>query len=112
MRNDLELITAILDGAGYDTRTCASGQEALDWLRLQRASLVILDLLMPEVSGFDVLSAIRDDPGLKHLPVLIVSAKDLTADEERFIKDRIASLVKKQGMSSADLLTQIHYLLN
>ena len=107
---DRELITAMLASAGYDTRTCAGGQEALDWLRLQRASLVILDLLMPDVSGFDVLAAIRDDPGLKNLPVLVVSAKDLTADEERFIKKRIANLVKKQGLSSADLLTQIHYL--
>jgi CheY-like chemotaxis protein len=109
---DLEVISISLRNAAYPVETCTGGKEALQWLEQQRPSLIVLDLLMPEVSGFDVLARIRETPTLCKLPVLIATAKDLTADEERFIQQRIATIVKKQGGAGTDLLAQIRSLLH
>ncbi len=109
---DLEVISIGLRNAAYPVETCTGGKEAIEWLARQRASLVVLDLLMPEVSGFDVLAHLRETPTLCKLPVLIATAKDLTPDEERFIQQHIARIIKKQGTTGADLLAQIHSLLH
>ncbi len=105
--DDREIIGQILSTAAYAVHACSSGQEALDWLAQNQAGLVLLDLMIPELSGFDVLTAIRSRPALADLPVLIVSAKALTPDEEDFLNGRIAAIVKKQEMERTDLLAQI-----
>lgn len=105
--HDRELLSEMLRSAHYPVETCNGGQEALDWLRQQRASLVLLDLIMPEMSGFDVLTHIQQTPALSNLPVVIVSAKELTPDEEAFLKGRIADIIKKQQLQRSDLLARI-----
>ena len=104
---DRELLSEMLRSASYPVETCGGGQEALEWLGQRQASLVLLDLIMPQVSGFDVLTHIEQTPALNSLPVVIVSAKELTPDEEAFLKGRIADIIKKQQLQRSDLLARI-----
>lgn len=70
-----ETVREVLEDEGYSVAEASNGQEALDYLRGNPAPcLVLLDLMMPVMSGFDFLKAVKDDPELKTLPVLIVSA--------------------------------------
>jgi signal transduction histidine kinase/CheY-like chemotaxis protein len=104
---DREIIGEMLRAGNYSFETCEGGEQAIRWLNEHRASLVLLDLMMPQVSGFDVLAHIRQTPALNDLPVLIVSAKDLTAEEKAFLNGGIADIIQKQALAQADLRERI-----
>jgi two-component system phosphate regulon response regulator PhoB len=74
----VELVRINLDQAGYDVETAASGREALAALRRARPDLVVLDLMLPDISGTDLCRQIRADAALADLPILMLTAK---ADE-------------------------------
>jgi two-component system phosphate regulon response regulator PhoB len=74
----VELVRINLDQAGYDVETAASGREALAALRRGRPDLVVLDLMLPDISGTDLCRQIRADAALADLPIIMLTAK---ADE-------------------------------
>jgi adenylate cyclase len=66
-----------LNREGYNNlTTAADGREALDLLRLKSFDLVLLDIVMPELSGYEVLEQLKADPHLRHIPVIMISAVD------------------------------------
>lgn len=66
--------------AGYRVVTAASGPDALEQARGQRPSLIVLDLMLPGMSGYDVLQQVRSDDALKQIPVLMLTARREEAD--------------------------------
>jgi two-component system phosphate regulon response regulator PhoB len=74
----VELVRLSLHRAGYQVETAATGRQALDCLRRQRPDLVILDLMLPDVSGTELCRRLRADAELAALPVIMLTAK---ADE-------------------------------
>jgi two-component system phosphate regulon response regulator PhoB len=71
----LELVRVNLDRSGYQVETAASGKEALERLRRSAPDLVILDLMLPDLSGTEICRQIRSDSELKRLPVIMLTAK-------------------------------------
>jgi CheY-like chemotaxis protein len=69
-----DVLTRLLTRYGHDAVAVDSGTAALDWLRQARPSVMVLDLMMPGMSGFEVLEAIRRDPAISDVPVLVFSA--------------------------------------
>lgn len=69
------LLTVLLEGEGYEVIAARDGLEGLVKVELQHPSLMILDLMMPNVSGDRVLEEIRSDPRLSSVPVLVVSGR-------------------------------------
>ena len=108
---DREILSTILRSEAYPVATASGGQQAIDWLAENRAVLVLLDLIMPDVSGFDVLQHIRTQSAQPDLPVIVVSAKDLTPDDRRRLDDQWTALVRKQGLFAQDLLGQVQRVL-
>lgn len=80
--NRLKLVRA-LKPEGYDISEASGGQEALEMLQSQAFHLVLLDILMPEVDGFQVLEQIQNDPRLAATPVIMVSAVDEEDDVQK-----------------------------
>jgi len=73
---DIRLLTALtLDEAGYHVDTAADGAEALLVLEVLRPDLLLLDLVMPEMDGWDVIQAVRANPRTRDLPIVAMSAK-------------------------------------
>ena len=72
--NIRKMIIAALRRDGYSFTEAPNGKEALDLMRAQRPSVVVLDLMMPVVSGWEVLQEREQDPELRQIPVIIVSA--------------------------------------
>lgn len=70
------LLTTCLNQEGYTIRTAENGRQAVDMLDREPFDLMLLDLLMPEMDGFEVLRWIKTRPGLQHLPVIVVSAEE------------------------------------
>ncbi|MHB8836158.1 MAG: hybrid sensor histidine kinase/response regulator, partial [Candidatus Methylomirabilia bacterium] len=79
--NNIELMTAYLASEPYRLLTAASGQECLDILEREEVHLVLLDVMMPVMGGYDVLVKIREDPRWRTMPVILVTA--LNKREER-----------------------------
>ncbi len=76
----LELISYNLRREGYDVEGAASGEEGLALVERERPNIVLLDLMLPGVSGLDVCKRLKADPNLQSIPVLMVSAKGDESD--------------------------------
>jgi two-component system phosphate regulon response regulator PhoB len=76
----LELVRFNLDRAGFRVETAASGEEALTRLRRSTPDLLVLDLMLPDLSGEEVCRRVRADPGLSGLPVIMLTAKSEEVD--------------------------------
>jgi len=108
---DCELIRTILTSEGWPNAAVTGGQAALDWLAANRAELILLDLLMPGMSGFDVLARLCVNEALADVPVVVVTAKDLTPKEEHFLNGKIADIIKKQGLTQENLLARLRRVI-
>jgi DNA-binding response OmpR family regulator len=75
-----ELFSEMMRVSGFRVLKTSSSAPALDMMSVQAPDLVILDLMLPEVSGLEILRAMRGDPKLAHIPVVIVSAKGTPTD--------------------------------
>src|SRR5215207_3799046 len=78
--DNLEILQVRLEAQGYQVVTAADGEEALARIRETRPDLVLLDIMMPKLDGIAVVKAIRADPELRTLPVILVTAKADTRD--------------------------------
>jgi CheY-like chemotaxis protein len=83
-----ETLAELLATAGYDTAQAANGREALDQARRAPPDLIVLDLMMPVMDGWQFRSAQRRDPALAPIPVIVVSASGATAsiDADAFLQ--------------------------
>jgi sigma-B regulation protein RsbU (phosphoserine phosphatase) len=70
------LLTRRLERQGYTVTTAVNGRQALELVRAQPFDLLLLDIMMPELNGYQVLETLKADPTLKHLPVIMISALD------------------------------------
>jgi PAS domain S-box-containing protein len=82
----LYLMREVLDSAGYSPVLAASGKEALDILATDRISAVVLDLVMPGMSGFDVIERVKSDPALRDVPIIVLTGKDLSAEDSAALR--------------------------
>jgi signal transduction histidine kinase/DNA-binding response OmpR family regulator len=71
--NIRELLTQEFVEAGYDVRTASNGREAVAMVRRERPDLVVLDVMMPEMNGFDVAAVLKNDPGTMDIPIVVLS---------------------------------------
>jgi DNA-binding response OmpR family regulator len=71
---NVDILEQRLADQNYQIITASDGQEALDKINQEQPDLVLLDLMMPVLDGFAVLSKVKDDPGLRDIPIIIISA--------------------------------------
>jgi CheY-like chemotaxis protein len=96
-------VTARLEEAGYAVTAAASGTEGLSILHDGHFDAVVLDLVMPGLSGLEVLRAARNDERLAHLPFVVLSALYITRSERAVLGPAVSSVVRK-GADTADEL--------
>jgi len=89
------LLEAILDEKGYKIDTALNAKEAYTIIEKETPDLILLDLLMPKISGFDFLEEIRRNPKTKSTPVIVVSALTDEENVERILKMGAIDFVKK-----------------
>lgn len=81
-----ELLRLILERAGYEVVEAEDGEAALDRARAQTPDLILLDLQMPVLDGYQVLAALRNEPRFQTLPVLALTASAMRGDRERILE--------------------------
>ena len=103
----LEMIVELLSGYGYAVSTAVDGDEARASVAQSLPELVILDLLLPKISGFELLAEWRSNPRTAELSVFVLTSKDLTKEEEKYIHAHAESLFRKQNSWREPLIKQL-----
>jgi two-component system chemotaxis sensor kinase CheA len=102
----------ILESSGYKVMLAADGMEAMSLLNTNGGiNLVVSDVLMPRMGGFELTVAIKGDPKLKKIPVILVTALDSRADKERGIESGADAYIVKSNFDQANLLQTIAQLV-
>jgi threonine synthase len=109
----VRLIRRILQAQGdFLIEEANNGIDGLRLIHQTRPNLVILDLMMPGMDGFSVVEAMKADSDLQKIPVIVVSAKELTAVERRRLAGKIEGLLQKGAFMDSDLMKDISEALN
>ena len=102
-----EFIVEMLSAQGYAVATASDGAQARAQVAANKPELVILDLVLPGASGFELLGEWRASPRTADLPVFILTSKDLTPEEQRFLRANAESLLRKQEPWQEALIKQL-----
>ncbi len=103
----LEMIVELLRGYGYAVSTATDGEKARASVAESLPELVILDLVLPKMSGFELLAEWRSDARTADLSVFVLTSKDLTKEEEKYIHAHAESLFRKQNSWREPLIKQL-----
>ena len=101
-----------LEPQQWIVREAANGREALIVLKDERPDLILLDLMMPEMDGFQLVAALQKDPGWCDIPVIVITAMDLTAADRARLNSGIESVLVKNSFPSTELVDRIRLLVH
>ena len=93
---ELDLVEAVLGPQGWSVVRASGGEEGVRVVARERPAVVLLDLLMPDVDGFEVVERLRADPRLADVPIVVLTSKDMTAADRERLRGRI-SVLAQQG---------------
>lgn len=106
-------IRYFLEECDYKVLVADSGTKALEMVDAERPDAIVLDLMMPEVDGFEVLRVLREEDRTATIPVLILTAKHITKDDLRSLKrNNVQQLIHKGVVNKNELLLSIQHMLN
>ncbi len=106
------LIRRILQSQGnYTLFEASNGQEGIELAQRELPDLIILDLMMPELDGFAVLDKLKANPETASIPVIVVTAKELTPEEKKRLEGQIHSLMQKGEFMNDELLDEVRSLV-
>jgi two-component system, OmpR family, alkaline phosphatase synthesis response regulator PhoP len=104
------LLEAMLEPEGFVLETASSGAEALARVAVQAPDLILLDVMMPKISGFEVCKRLRADPATRDLAILMITALDQQSDIERAVEAGTDDFVSKP-INKNELLLRVRALL-
>jgi signal transduction histidine kinase/DNA-binding response OmpR family regulator len=102
-----EMMMRTLEKVGWNVSEAGNGREALDLLAVKAPDLILLDLMMPVMDGFSFLTEMRARPELLHIPVIVVTAKDLTPDDRQRLSGMAAQVLQKSPHTCEQLLDYV-----
>jgi len=107
-----EFIAEMLSSQGYVVATAADGAQARAQVAASLPQLVILDMMLPEVSGFELLGEWRSSLRTAALPVFVLTSKDLTTEEQRYLRTHSEMLLQKQQPWHEALVKQLERVVS
>jgi CheY-like chemotaxis protein/anti-sigma regulatory factor (Ser/Thr protein kinase) len=107
----LDLEVAMIEGNGYAIQTATSGREALESTQRQRPDAIILDLMLPEMDGFEVVHRMSLNPDWRTIPVILLTARDLSHEERHALDMGTARIIQKGTFSRDELQAEMRVAL-
>ncbi|HKQ87642.1 MAG TPA: response regulator [Candidatus Acidoferrales bacterium] len=105
-----ERMHAWLESQRWVVQEAANGREALDRLQQSKPDLILLDLMMPEMDGFQVVATLQKEAGWRDIPVIVITALDLDAKDHDRLNSGVQSVLIKETFQPADLVERIRRL--
>ena len=106
------MLSRMLVREGWRVREAANGAECLELLARAVPAVMLLDLMMPEVDGFEVLRTIRQTPAWRDIPVVIVTSKDLSRDELEWLRGHALDVFQKGAYSRSELIATVRAMVD
>src|SRR4051812_15304969 len=103
----VEVVALRLDAMGSRVLRAYSGQDAIDMARQELPDVIVLDLMMPEISGFDVVAALSETPETAGIPVLVVTAREITDADRARLTGSVAAIMEKGSFNPEDLTSEV-----
>jgi CheY-like chemotaxis protein len=108
---DIHLVSSILEAEGITALSADSGKEGMEIIHRVKPSLIVLDLMMPELSGFEVIEKLRETGEANDIPIIVMTSKDLSSDELSYLRCQTEGVVKKGSFCREDFLSTIKKLI-
>jgi signal transduction histidine kinase/CheY-like chemotaxis protein len=105
-----QMLRGILEKEGWVVAEAPGGQAALEQVAADRPALILLDLLMPGMNGFEFIAELRQRPGGQSIPIVVLTAKDLTAEERQRLNGYVERVLRKGACSREQLLNEMDAL--
>jgi signal transduction histidine kinase/DNA-binding response OmpR family regulator len=102
-----DLVLAMIGDRGYQIQTAANGREALECLAHSLPNAIILDLMLPEMDGFEVIHRMSLNPQWRSIPVILLTARDLSHEERRALDLGTARVIQKGNFTRDELLAEL-----
>ncbi|MFK5952882.1 MAG: response regulator, partial [Desulfobacterium sp.] len=111
--NEIELkeMARKIEQEGMQAIQAQNGKICMEILQRHKPDALVLDLIMPEMNGFEVLEKIRSNPDTRNLPVIVVTAKSLSMEEKQILSGKASLILEKSEMTSTALLNLIKKIL-
>jgi CheY-like chemotaxis protein len=103
----VELIALRILGLASTVLRAYGGQEAIEVAQRELPDLILLDLMMPEVNGFDVVCALHDHPGTSSIPIIVVTAKPITNDDRNQLNGFVSTIMEKGDFDASRFATEV-----
>jgi GAF domain-containing protein/DNA-binding response OmpR family regulator len=105
------LLRRLLDQNGYTVAEAGDGREAIALLHEATPGVILLDLMMPEIDGFEFIAEMRRREAWRTIPVIVITAKDLTAEEHRRLKGSVERVLQKGAYNRDALLSDVREMV-
>jgi signal transduction histidine kinase/DNA-binding response OmpR family regulator/CHASE3 domain sensor protein len=109
---NLDLLEALLEPEGFKVLRASGGKEGIEVARAERPQLILLDLMMPEVTGFDVVEALRAEEATRSIPVMVLTSKELTADDKHALNGCVAAIFQRNSVAGSELVAWLRGFVN
>src|SRR5439155_12462867 len=107
-----EMLRRTLQKEGWQIHEAANGRLGLEQLAHGAPGLILLDLMMPEMDGFGFMRELRQRPDCARVPVIVITAKDLTDDDRRRLSGEVSRILAKDSMSRDQLMAEVREFLS
>lgn len=97
----------ILDQEGYEMVSAMDGEEGLKLIEAQKPDLILLDLILPKIHGFDVLKKLKENPETKDIPVIVLTNLEGTGDVEKALELGATTYLVKANYSLEEIISKI-----
>lgn len=102
---------SILERENWSVASAENGAAALQRLNEEDVKLILLDLMMPEMDGFEFARILRDNEQWRSIPVIVVTAKDMTEEDRKRLNGNIHGVIAKSGLTGEGLIREIQALV-
>jgi CheY-like chemotaxis protein len=106
------MMHGLLESQGWAMTEAENGQVALARLSESRPDVILLDLMMPEMDGFEFLNRLRRVKEWRTIPVIVITAKTLSPEDRRRLNGYVEQVIQKGDFSREDLLQQVQMLVD
>jgi signal transduction histidine kinase/DNA-binding response OmpR family regulator len=106
-----ELLAAVLEPAGFKVIMAATGNEAIRLANSGQPDVILLDLMMPGVTGLDVVKALRAEDATAEIPIIVLTAKEVTDTDKMQLNGHVSAMLSRGSTGAVDLLGQLRHMV-
>ena len=107
----VDLVRQSLEGEPYEIEAASDGLAALGMIEQHQPDVILLDLMMPHLDGFGVIEALRQNGSQRTIPVIVLTAKTLTREEQALLQQQVLTVIQKQGLEPRVLMQELRTAL-